>query len=69
MRSPGTRGCELAVLTLMNRLNCNYGFVRHLEIAERAGLSRAQIDNIGSYQQYLRQLRRAEVRLDGMNAA
>ena len=34
----------------MNRLNCNYGFVRHIEIAERAGLSRAQIDNIGSYQ-------------------
>ena len=34
----------------MNRLNGNYGLVRHIEIAERAGLSRAQIDHIGSYQ-------------------
>jgi uncharacterized peroxidase-related enzyme len=41
---------ELAVLILMKRLNCEYGFVRHIEIAERVGLSRAQIDNIGSYQ-------------------
>src|SRR5215813_4318982 len=41
---------ELAVLTLMQRLNCNYGFVRHISIAERTGISRAQIDNIGSYQ-------------------
>ena len=24
----------------MNRLNCNYGFVRHIEIAERAGLTK-----------------------------
>jgi uncharacterized peroxidase-related enzyme len=41
---------ELAVLILMKRLNCEYGFVRHIEIAERVGLSRAQIDAIGSYQ-------------------
>lgn len=41
---------ELAVLILMKRLNCNYGFVRHIEIAEQTGLSREQIDNIGSYQ-------------------
>jgi len=34
----------------MNGLNGNYGFVRHIAIAERAGLSRAQSDNIGSYQ-------------------
>ena len=41
---------ELAVLILMKRLNCEYGFTRHIEIAERVGLSRAQIDSIGSYQ-------------------
>jgi alkylhydroperoxidase family enzyme len=41
---------ELAVLILMKRLNCEYGFGRHIEIAERAGLTREQIDNIGSYQ-------------------
>jgi alkylhydroperoxidase family enzyme len=41
---------ELAVLILMKRLNCEYGFGRHIEIAERAGLTRAQIDGIGSYQ-------------------
>ena len=41
---------ELAVLILMKRLNCEYGFVRHIEIAERVGLTRAQIDNVGSYQ-------------------
>lgn len=41
---------ELAVLTLMNRLNCTYGFVRHIAIAEQTGISRAQIDNIGSYE-------------------
>lgn len=40
---------ELAVLILMKRLNCTYGFGRHIEIAERAGLSRAQIDGIGDY--------------------
>jgi len=41
---------ELAVLTLMNRLRCNYGFVRHIPIAEQTGISHAQVDNIGSYQ-------------------
>ncbi len=41
---------ELAVLILMKRLNCEYGFSRHIEIAERVGLTRAQIDNVGSYQ-------------------
>lgn len=41
---------ELAVLILMKRLNCTYGFGRHIEIAQRVGLSREQIDNIGSYQ-------------------
>jgi len=41
---------ELAVLTLMNRLHCNYGFVRHIPIAEQTGISRAQVDNIGAYQ-------------------
>ncbi|MGE0680129.1 MAG: carboxymuconolactone decarboxylase family protein [Candidatus Binatia bacterium] len=40
---------ELAVLTLMDRLNCKYGFVRHISIAEKTGISRAQIDNIGAY--------------------
>jgi alkylhydroperoxidase family enzyme len=34
----------------MKRLNCEYGFGRHIEIAERVGLTREQIDNIGSYQ-------------------
>jgi alkylhydroperoxidase family enzyme len=41
---------ELAVLILMKRLDCEYGFVRHIEIAERVGLSRAQIDAVGSYE-------------------
>jgi alkylhydroperoxidase family enzyme len=41
---------ELAVLILMKRLDCEYGFGRHIEIAERVGLTRAQIDNVGSYQ-------------------
>ncbi|MBI3330337.1 MAG: carboxymuconolactone decarboxylase family protein [Nitrospinae bacterium] len=41
---------ELAVLILMKRLNCHYGFVRHIELAQRAGLTREQIDNIGSYE-------------------
>jgi alkylhydroperoxidase family enzyme len=40
---------ELAVLTLMDRLNCKYGFVRHITIAEHTGISRAQIDNIAAY--------------------
>jgi alkylhydroperoxidase family enzyme len=34
----------------MKRLNCEYGFVRHIDIALRTGLTREQIDNIGSYQ-------------------
>ncbi len=46
--SPRVR--ELAVLMLMKRLDCGYGFGRHIEIAERAGLTRAQIESIGSYQ-------------------
>ena len=41
---------ELAVLTLMNRLHCNYGFIRHIPIAKQTGISRAQVDNIESYQ-------------------
>ncbi len=41
---------ELAVLILMKRLNCEYGFGRHIEIGQQVGLSREQIDNIGSYQ-------------------
>jgi alkylhydroperoxidase family enzyme len=41
---------ELAVLILMKRLDSEYGFVRHIEIAQRAGLTREQIDAIGSYQ-------------------
>jgi alkylhydroperoxidase family enzyme len=41
---------ELAVLILMKRLNCEYGFGRHIEIAERVGLTRAQIDAVGAYQ-------------------
>jgi uncharacterized peroxidase-related enzyme len=40
---------ELAVLILMKRLNCEYGFVRHIDIALREGLTREQIDNVGSY--------------------
>jgi 4-carboxymuconolactone decarboxylase len=44
------RARELAVLVLMKRLDCTYGFGRHIEIAERVGLSREQIDNVGSYQ-------------------
>jgi 4-carboxymuconolactone decarboxylase len=41
---------ELAVLILMKRLNCDYGFVNHIGIAQQTGISREQIDNIGSYQ-------------------
>ena len=40
---------ELAVLILMKRCDCEYGFVRHIEIAERVGLTKRQIDEIGSY--------------------
>jgi 4-carboxymuconolactone decarboxylase len=41
---------ELAVLILMKRLNCDYGFVNHIGIAQQTGLSRQQIDQIDSYQ-------------------
>ena len=41
---------ELAVLILMKRLNCEYGFVRHIAIAKQVGLTQEQIDNVGSYQ-------------------
>jgi alkylhydroperoxidase/carboxymuconolactone decarboxylase family protein YurZ len=39
---------ELAVLTLMHRLNCNYGFTRHIPIAEQTGISRAQSESSAS---------------------
>jgi uncharacterized peroxidase-related enzyme len=45
---PRTR--ELAVLMLMKRCDCEYGFVRHIDIAKRCGLSQEQIDDIGNYQ-------------------
>ncbi|HXR26198.1 MAG TPA: carboxymuconolactone decarboxylase family protein, partial [Candidatus Binataceae bacterium] len=41
---------ELAVLMLMKRCDCEYGFVRHIDIAKRCGLSQEQIDNVGNYQ-------------------
>jgi 4-carboxymuconolactone decarboxylase len=40
---------ELAVLMLMKRCECEYGFVRHIEIAKREGINQEQIDEIGSY--------------------
>ena len=40
---------ELAVLILMRRLNCDYGFVNHIGIAQQTGVSREQIDQIDSY--------------------
>ncbi|MGE0826432.1 MAG: carboxymuconolactone decarboxylase family protein [Candidatus Binatia bacterium] len=40
---------ELAVLILMKRLDCEYGFARHIDIAQRTGISREQIDNISAY--------------------
>jgi uncharacterized peroxidase-related enzyme len=40
---------ELAVLMLMKRCECEYGFVRHIEIAKAVGISETQIDAIGSY--------------------
>jgi alkylhydroperoxidase family enzyme len=40
---------ELAVLILMKRLDCEYGFVRHIDIAEKCGLSRAQINAVSDY--------------------
>ncbi|HVN90927.1 MAG TPA: carboxymuconolactone decarboxylase family protein [Candidatus Binataceae bacterium] len=41
---------ELAVLMLMKRCDCEYGFVRHIDIAKKCGLSQEQIDNVGNYQ-------------------
>lgn len=41
---------ELAVLMLMKRCNCEYGFVRHIDIAKGVGLSQEQIDNIANYE-------------------
>jgi uncharacterized peroxidase-related enzyme len=41
---------ELAVLMLMKRCNCEYGFVRHIDIAKRCGLTQEQIDDVGNYQ-------------------
>jgi alkylhydroperoxidase family enzyme len=41
---------ELAVLILMKRLNCDYGFVNHIGVARQAGVSGEQIDQIDSYQ-------------------
>jgi uncharacterized peroxidase-related enzyme len=41
---------ELAVLMLMKRCDCEYGFVRHIDIAKGVGISQEQIDAIGSYQ-------------------
>jgi alkylhydroperoxidase family enzyme len=41
---------ELAVLILMKRLNCEYGFVNHIGVALQTGVSRAQVDQIDSYQ-------------------
>jgi alkylhydroperoxidase family enzyme len=40
---------ELAVLILMKRLNCDYGFVNHIGVAQQTGVSREQIDQIDSY--------------------
>ena len=40
---------ELAVLMLMKRCDCEYGFVRHVDIAKRVGLTQEQIDDIGAY--------------------
>ena len=41
---------ELAVLMLMKRLDCEYGFVSHIPIAKGVGLTQEQVDDIGSYQ-------------------
>jgi 4-carboxymuconolactone decarboxylase len=40
---------ELAVLILMKRCDCEYGFVRHIDIAKRVGLTQRQIEEVGSY--------------------
>jgi alkylhydroperoxidase family enzyme len=41
---------ELAVLILMKRLNCEYGFVNHIGVALKSGVTREQLDHIDSYQ-------------------
>lgn len=41
---------ELAVLILMKRLHCEYGFVNHVGVAVQTGVSREQVDQIDSYQ-------------------
>ena len=41
---------ELAVLILMKRLNCEYGFVNHIGVALKTGVTREQLDHIDSYQ-------------------
>src|SRR5215467_9206801 len=41
---------ELAVLILMKRLNCEYGFVNHIGVALQTGVSNEQIDQIDSYE-------------------
>ena len=40
---------ELAVLMLMKRCDCEYGFVRHIDIAKKCGLSQEQIDDVQNY--------------------
>jgi uncharacterized peroxidase-related enzyme len=40
---------ELAVLMLMKRCGCEYGFVRHISIAKQCGLSQQQIDSVEHY--------------------
>jgi alkylhydroperoxidase family enzyme len=41
---------ELAVLMLMKRCDCDYGFVHHIPIAKRVGVTQEQIDAIDAYQ-------------------
>jgi uncharacterized peroxidase-related enzyme len=41
---------ELAVLMLMKRCDCEYGFVRHIDIAKQVGITQEQINDIGTYQ-------------------
>jgi alkylhydroperoxidase family enzyme len=41
---------ELAVLILMKRLSCEYGFVNHIGVALKTGVTRDQLDHIDSYQ-------------------
>src|SRR5260370_29140973 len=40
---------ELAVLMLMKRLDCEYGFVSHIPIAKGVGLTQEQLDALDSY--------------------